>query len=276
VRSNDLEAADIGDITVGASGSVDIDADAVGAAELADDAVVKASLSAVDYGCFTAGTDGTTTLDDDAVNSNNIAAGDFGDITVAANGTMTVDASALNVIVATNASAEALAASVVATNASAVATAASIVATNASANASASAILATNYLGSVFGSVTVATAPVSPTQATITVTCKDITGATLATAKTFPFWFTAPGQSTTPSESGIESWSYVTHGDLKANLDLGIVSYPGTNYVRVGQTHTDGTMDFLVTSVAAGWTNGFSVLGPNGSFTNETIKYITP
>ena len=131
-------------------------------------------------------------------------------------------------------------------------------------------------LTSIFGSMTIATAPVSDTQATITVTCKDIGGATLAAAKTFMFWFTAPGQDTTPDEDGIESWSYVTHGTLNANFDLGLDASAGTNIVRVGTTHTDGTMDFLVTCDSGPWTNRFAVLGPNGSYSNLPIVYVAP
>jgi hypothetical protein len=68
-----MSAVDYGDFTAGADGTCDIDADAVGAAELADDAVVKASLSAVDYGDFTAGSDGTCTVDNGAITTNKMA-----------------------------------------------------------------------------------------------------------------------------------------------------------------------------------------------------------
>jgi len=134
------------------------------------------------------------------------------------------------------------------------------------------------HLGSVSGDVDTVevTAPVSTTQATITVTCKNLAGATLATNKTFMFWFTSMAQQTTPSEAGIASWSYVAHGDLEANFDLGLTGGPGTNYVRVGSTHTDGTMDFLVTADSGPWSNRFCALGPNGSYTETTIRYITP
>jgi len=131
-------------------------------------------------------------------------------------------------------------------------------------------------IAGTFGSLDVATAPVSTTQATITVTCKNLAGATLATNKTFMFWFTSMAQQTTPSEAGIASWSYVAHGDLEANFDLGLTGGPGTNYVRVGSTHTDGTMDFLVTADSGPWSNRFCALGPNGSYTETTIRYITP
>jgi len=120
---------------------------------------------------------------------------------------------------------------------------------------------------SVFASVTIETASVSGTQATITVTCKDLGGNTLAAAKTFPFWFTTAAVSTTPSTNGIESWSYVAHGNVETYLNY------TTCPQYIGTTHTDGTMDFLVTSENDGFTNRFVVEGPNGSYTNLVVTY---
>ena len=153
----------------------------------------------------------------------------------------------------------------------------SITVTNYDTKAESAATYGT--LASIFASVDVATAPVSATQATITVTCKDLAGDTLAATKAITFWFTAPGQDTTPSEEGIESWSFVSHGDLQANMEVGDPELAATtNYIRIATTHTDGTMDFLVTIAAdAGpWTNTFHVLGPLGDYDETTIEYITP
>jgi hypothetical protein len=77
----DIGSADVDDITLITDGTGDgeivlpnqsignaeLADDAVGADELASDAVVKLSLAAVDFGDFTADTDGTCTLDADVV-----------------------------------------------------------------------------------------------------------------------------------------------------------------------------------------------------------------
>lgn len=88
-----LLASDFGDFTVGADGtctiddnavgaaevgsgtlagdvvvnSTNIEANAVGSSELADDAVTKGSMNAEDFGDFTAGSDGTCTVDSGAI-----------------------------------------------------------------------------------------------------------------------------------------------------------------------------------------------------------------
>jgi len=129
-----------------------------------------------------------------------------------------------------------------------------------------------NALSSIFSYVTVDSSPVSSTQATITVTCKDLFGNTLADEKTFQFWFTTQSIQTVPDLSGIDQWSFVAHGDLEAYWLLEPPA-SSTNYVYVGTTHTDGTMDFLVNMNSGPTTNRFSVLGPNGSYTNRAIAY---
>lgn len=137
-----------------------------------------------------------------------------------------------------------------------------------------SATNAETVLATVFGSVDVATAPVSATQATITCTCKNVFGDTLADDKTFTFWFSTPSVQTVPSIEGIESWSYVAHGEVNSYWDLYLTSEgTTTNYVYVGTTHTDGTMDFLVTAESGPWTNYFHVLGPNGTYSKTAIAY---
>uniref|UniRef100_A0A6M3IHV7 Uncharacterized protein n=1 Tax=viral metagenome TaxID=1070528 RepID=A0A6M3IHV7_9ZZZZ len=132
-------------------------------------------------------------------------------------------------------------------------------------------------VGAVFADVDVVATSVSTTQATITCTCKDLMGDTLAAAKTFQFWFTTPTIQTVPSLEGLESWTYVAHGEVESYWDL---NTPGdgsqTNMIYVGTTHTDGTMDFLVTSTNVGWTNYFHVLGPNGSYSATAVKYVAP
>jgi hypothetical protein len=61
-------------------GNAELADDAVGADELAADAVVKASLSAADFGDFTADADGTCTLDADVVAAAEMADADHGDV----------------------------------------------------------------------------------------------------------------------------------------------------------------------------------------------------
>jgi hypothetical protein len=104
-----LADGDLGDVSV-ASGVVTLDADVVAAAEMADadhgdvawsggvaavqavqaDAIVKASLSAVDFGDFTADADGTCTLDADVVAAAEMADADHGDVSWSG-GVATVD-----------------------------------------------------------------------------------------------------------------------------------------------------------------------------------------
>jgi hypothetical protein len=135
----------------------------------------------------------------------------------------------------------------------------------------------TNALWNIFGNVGVVATSVSTTQATITCTCSNLFGATLASAKTFTFWFTTDTQQTTPSLQGLESWTYVAHGEVNAYFDLNTAGNGSdTNMIYVGTTHTDGTMDFLVTSATVGWTNYFHVLGPNGSHSKTAVKYVAP
>lgn len=128
-------------------------------------------------------------------------------------------------------------------------------------------------LASICGSLDVSAAAVSATQATITVTVKDILGNTLAAAKTFQFWFTTAAIQTVPSVAGIESWSYVAHGDVRSYWDLNGATGPATNMIYVGSTHTDGTMDFLVTAEEGPWTNYFHVLGPNLTWSSTLVPY---
>lgn len=133
-------------------------------------------------------------------------------------------------------------------------------------------------LALVFDSLDVDTAGVSATQATITVTCKNIYGDTLAAEKTFQFWFTTYAVSTVPSVEGIESWTYVAHGDVDAYVDLGTFEGvgPGTNMVYIGTTHTDGTMDFLVTADVGTGSNWFFAFGPNGDLSQTKVVYEVP
>jgi hypothetical protein len=125
---------------------------------------------------------------------------------------------------------------------------------------------------SIFGGITIAATTVSATQATVTVTCKDISGATLAAKKAIQFWFTTAAIQTVPSIAGIESWTYVAHGNVEAYWDLardGGVA-PNTNVIYIATTHTDGTMDFDIRTVGA-QTNYICVLGPLGSYSNLAV-----
>jgi len=129
-------------------------------------------------------------------------------------------------------------------------------------------------LASIFGSVAVETSPISTTQATVTVTCKDLAGNTMAAAKTIVCWYTTSADTTVPNETGIESWTW--SGDTPAAIDLGLPTGTGTNLVRVVRSAASGIGIFTVTCDTGPWTNRFAVLGPNGSYTNLAVAYTAP
>lgn len=130
----------------------------------------------------------------------------------------------------------------------------------------------TGVLDDVFTSFDLTTASGGASNATVTIQCKNAYGANLADSKTVEFWFTTVSQSTTPDETGIDSWSFDTHGSLVANWDLGLTGGPGTNYVRIAESHTDGTIDLDITSTEQSWTN-YIVVKAAGMSTNITVVY---
>ncbi len=133
----------------------------------------------------------------------------------------------------------------------------------------------TNALSVLLGSVDVAATTVDGTNATIAIQCKDIFGNNLEAEKTLLFWFTTTSQQTTPSEEGIASWSFDSHGTLRANFEVGDPALEaGTNYVRCASSHTDGSIDLDVIASSSGWTNHLAVYCPaNGAYTNVTVEY---
>jgi len=267
VDQGDLSAGDRGDIVIGADGAMTLDADVVAPAEMADadhgdftyvsgvatldaDVVAPAEMANADHGdvMWSNGVAYVQDVQDDSVDQGDLSAGDRGDITIGADGTMTVDDAAVG---AAEVGAGMLRDTVIVQSDS-----------------------ISNALNTLFGNVDVVAAAVSSTQATITCTCQDLFGNTLADDKAFIFWFSTASQQTTPSIEGIESWTYQAHGDVRAYLECGDPTLGATtNYVYVGQTHTDGTMDFLVTADAGPWTNYFHVLGPNGTYSKTAVPY---
>lgn len=134
-------------------------------------------------------------------------------------------------------------------------------------------ITAANIIGGIFDKVSInSVTGGGSAHALVTIQCQDLAGGALQAKKTFQMWFTTVAVQTVPSEAGLSSWSFVAHGETAANWDLHLEN-PGTNYVRVVTSHTDGTVDLDVTNLTAGETNRLCVLTPNGFFTNCVIHY---
>lgn len=125
---------------------------------------------------------------------------------------------------------------------------------------------------SIFASLTLSSSPVSATQATITVTCKDINGVTLEAAKSYECWFTTYTQQFTPSTNGIETFTFVDHGAVAAYRYVA-ASIIGGYLVT---SHTDGTTDFLVTCETGPSTNLFKALSPNGALVSVNVAFTAP
>jgi hypothetical protein len=222
------------------------------AATLISNATLKvygSNVQIVAGGTLTVGAGGTLTLPAGSVGSDDIAAGTMANAMTISNATTKLYGSNVEVVAGGTLT----------------------VGTGGTVTLPSESVAITALADGIVGSLTVATAPVSPTQATITVTMKDINGSALTVSKGAYCWFTTQAIQTVPDTNGIGSWSFVSHGDVRryAYNGTGIIGYYCTS-------HTDGTMDFLITCEAAGWTNRFGIEGPNGCYSNLAVIYKTP
>lgn len=119
-------------------------------------------------------------------------------------------------------------------------------------------------------SLTVSTTALSDTQATVTVTCKNAYGDTLAAAKAFPFWWSTVAVSSVATTNGVELFN-LTKGSIRRydyNASSEVCAY-------LVESDADGTVILTATCDSGPFTNVFHAV-VNGAYTNLAVPFLAP